>query len=77
MSMFYPVTVNTNSYHAMVINEKADKIYNYFELLFVEILFVGKVFVSCVVSSHIITESLILLPSYLPSSQVHIGGFHI
>ena len=40
-----------------------------------EVLFVGIVFVSSTISSHLITESTVILPAYLPFSQVHVAVF--
>ena len=44
-------------------------------IVFVEVLFVGIVFVSSTASSHLITESTVILPAYLPFSQVHVAVF--
>ena len=66
----------------MVVNEKANKIYKFFELhfvrtIFVEVIFVGTVFVSSIIPSYVITESPIKLSEYLPFLQLHEAEFQI
>ena len=63
--------------NAMITNEKASKIYKFFQLLFVGTVFVKIVFVVSIISSHVITESSIILHTFLPFSQLHIAGLQI
>ena len=69
----------------MVINKKASKIQNFFELLFVGAIFIGTIFVILsydlatlfFISLHPIIEVSIVLAKYLPFSQLYIAGFQI
>ena len=76
----------------MVINEKMCEIkkFSFLQFTFYSLTFVGTVFVevisvevvfirtfTSILSSHIITESPIILPKYLPFSQVRVLGFQI
>ena len=75
----------------MVINKTVSKIYKLVEvifagtffvkLLFVEVLFVGTVLVvtalvSSIISSHLIIEPSIIIPKYLPFSQLYLLFSH-
>ena len=61
----------------MVINKKASKIKNFFEILFVGTVFVEMLLVTYIISSHVITESSLALAKYLPFLQLHLSGLQI
>ena len=61
----------------MAINEKANKIYKFVEVLFVRTAFVGTVFAVSIISSAVMTETSVRLAKYLPFSQIHVSGFQI
>ena len=61
----------------MVINKKASKIKNVFEILFVGTVFVEMLLVAYIISSHVITESSLALAKYLPFLQLHLSGLQI
>ena len=46
-------------------------------MFFVGTVFVRILFVLSIISSHLITELPIMLPAYLPFSQLHVAGFQI
>ena len=46
----------------------------FLEVLFIRTVFVEALFVTSINSSHVITQSSIILPTYLLFSQVHVAG---
>ena len=79
---FYQVTLNVTMViicHAMVINKKVSKIWNFFilQVTFSSLKFFGTVFIVFIILSHIIFESSIILTKYLPFLQLDVEGFKI
>ena len=63
------------SNNAFAVNKKESKIQIFVEVFFVRTNFVGKYFVFSIILSHITAELSIILPKYLPFSQLHVARF--